>query len=328
MQQIYGYQPRSEQDVLVAGWWKFLRDSNELHKLFPASQHSLSSFLASFARPVELVFQLNDGGEVCRAAWFSPSMQVGAEGGMWIHPDLRASKDSMAFVLRCLEVALDTWGVVFGITKQPALLDAHIQLGYTVSEELPNAWDGESAWIVMLTKAAFQEARHGRSKGPGKSVRERTGGCEQAMDESNHPIHDELNGPGHSIDAARSSGADVATTEHPHTERQVGVLESETIDHGSDGPVQNGRHPLRTAHPRGPNYGRRISRRERRPELLSMVLADRRQRSSGSGQHRDGGDEHRDGRRSEPNQHSDPSPRAIPNGIAPGDDAADSDDQL
>ena len=82
MQQIYGYQPRSEQDVLVSGWWKFLRDSNELHKLFPASQHSLSSFLASFARPVELVFQLNDGGEVCRAAWFSPSMQVGAEGGV------------------------------------------------------------------------------------------------------------------------------------------------------------------------------------------------------------------------------------------------------
>ena len=80
MQQIYGYQPRSEQDVLVSGWWKFLLDIDELHKLFPASQHSLSSFLASFARPVELVFQLNDGGEVCRAAWFSPSMQVGAEG--------------------------------------------------------------------------------------------------------------------------------------------------------------------------------------------------------------------------------------------------------
>src|SRR5574343_752501 len=155
MDQIYMYQPRTEQDVLLAGWWKFLRDSNELHKLFPADQHALSSFLASFAKPVELVYQLNAGGEVCRAAWFSPSMQVGAEGGMWIHPDLRASKDSYAFVLRCLEVALDTWGVIFGITKQPALLDAHIQLGYTVSEELPSAWDGESAWIVLLTKRAL-----------------------------------------------------------------------------------------------------------------------------------------------------------------------------
>ena len=328
MQQIYGYQPRSEQDVLVAGWWKFLNDTHELHKLFPASQQSLSSFLTSFARPVELVFQLNDGGEICRAAWFSPSMQVGAEGGMWIHPDLRASKDSMAFVLRCLEVALDTWGVVFGITKQPALLDAHIQLGYTVSEELPNAWDGESAWIVMLTKAAFQEARHGRSKGPGKSVRERTSGREQAVDESNHTIHDQPHGPGHAIDAARSSGADVAVVEHADPERQVGILESETIDHGSDGPLQNGRHPIRTAHPRGPNYGRRISRRQRSPELLSVVLADRRQRSSGSGQYRDGGHEQRDGGRSEPDQHPNASPRSIPNGIAPGDDATDSDDQL
>lgn len=328
MQQIYGYQPRSEQDVLVAGWWKFLRDTNELHKLFPASQHSLSSFLASFARPVELVYQLNDGGEVCRAAWFSPSMQVGAEGGMWIHPDLRASKDSMAFVLRCLEVALDTWGVVFGITKQPALLDAHIQLGYTVSEELPNAWDGESAWIVMLTKAAFQEARHGRSKGSGKPVRQAASGHQPTVARDDYSVHGEPDRPGQSVveDGEHRAAGVSAGDDDPI--RQVRVLQSETIDHGSDGPVQNGRHPLRTAHPRGPNYGRRISRRQRPPELLSMVLADRRQRSSGSGQHRDGGDEQRDGRRSEPDQHPDSSPRSIPNGIAPGDDAADSDDQL
>lgn len=328
MQQIYGYQPHSEQDVLVAGWWKFLCDTDELHKLFPASQHSLSSFLASFARPVELVFQLNDGGEVCRAAWFSPSMQVGAEGGMWIHPDLRASKDSMAFVLRCLEVALDTWGVVFGVTKQPALLDAHIQLGYTVSEELPNAWDGDSAWIVILTKRAFEEARHVRPQSSRKSVRETAGRSEPTVDEPNHTIHVELDGTGDGTPQNRRDDLSLADAQHDDTSRQVRVLEGQTIDRGSNGQVPSRRNPLRSAHPRGPSYGRRINRRERRPELLSMVLADRRQRSSGSGQYRDGGNEQRDGRRSEPDQHPDPSPRAIPNGIAPGDDAADSDDQL
>lgn len=328
MQQIYGYQPRSEQDVLVSGWWKFLLDIDELHKLFPASQHSLSSFLASFARPVELVFQLNDGGEVCRAAWFSPSMQVGAEGGMWIHPDLRASKDSMAFVLRCLEVALDTWGVVFGVTKQPALLAAHTQLGYTVSEELPNAWDGESAWIVILTKRAFEEARHVRPHSARKSVREATGRSEPTVDEPNHTIHVELDGTGDGTPQNRRDDLSLADAQHTNASRQVRVLESPTLDHGSDEPIQNGRHPLRTAHPRGPSYGRRIVRRERRPELLSMVLANRRERRGGSGEYRDGGDEQRDGRRSEPDQHSDPSPRSISNGIAPGDDAADSDDQF
>ena len=305
MDQIYMYQPRTEQDVLLAGWWKFLRDSNELHKLFPADQHALSSFLASFAKPVELVYQLNDGGEVCRAAWFSPSMQVGAEGGMWIHPDLRASKDSYAFVLRCLEVALDTWGVIFGITKQPALLDAHIQLGYTVSEELPSAWDGESAWIVLLTKRAFQEARHGGSKSSRKPSREAAIRREPTVDEPDHPVHVAIDGPGDGPAQDRGDVVSLADAQHHDPSRQVSLLQGQAIDSGLDGEVPPGRYPLRTAHPRGPKHGRRVVHRERRPELLSMVLADRRERRGGSGEHRDERDEQRDGGGSEPDQSAD-----------------------
>lgn len=322
MQQIYGYQPHTEHDVLIAGWWKFLRDTDELHKLFPAAQQSLSNFLAAFARPVELAFQLNDRGELCRASWFSPSLQVGAEGGMWIHPDLRASKDSMAFVLRCLEVALDTWGVVFGVTKQPALLDAHIQLGYTVSEELPNAWDGDSAWIVILTKRAFEEARHVRPQSARKSVREATSRREPTVDESNHPVHVELDGTGDGTPQNRGDDLGLADAQHDDASRQVRLLEGQTIDHGSDGQVSPRRNPLRSAHPRGPNYGRRVVHRERRPELLSMVLADRRERRGGSGEYRDGGDEQRDGSGSQSNQRPDASAGPVPDRDDARDDAS------
>ena len=164
------YQQDTDHDAYLAYWWGLLKQSGDLDKLFTAGEQPLSSFMYGMRKPTELVFELVDN-HIARAAYFSP-MPVGCMAGMWIESSHRADRASWEFVKLVLKQALATWPFLVGITRQPALLDAHRRLGYTISNEIPHAWGEHSIWLVTLTPAAFEEAlTHGT-----QSRQERSGG--------------------------------------------------------------------------------------------------------------------------------------------------------
>ena len=159
------YQPDTDHDLLVAHWWGHLRDSGDLAKLLAHDEQPFSRFMRDMRKPTELVFQLNPDNptQIVRAAYFQP-FTLGALVGLWLHESVRRTRDSLAFVEEVLTQGLRTWPLLVNFTKQPSLLDVHRKLGYTISEEIPAAWDGQSAWIMTLTRRSFEEAQHGRQQ--------------------------------------------------------------------------------------------------------------------------------------------------------------------
>ena len=195
MSTIYPYVPDSDHDIAVADWWGQLKTSGDLIKLFAADEQSMSRFMRDMRRPTELVFQLDAGGRICRAAWFQP-FTIGALASIWLREDSRHSASALKFVYEVLDHATRTWPVLVGITKQAELLDAHRKLGYTITDPIPAAWDGEPAWFLTLTRAGFEEARYGRQQST--TTRHLEGAGEPLQEPIRHlePAPTELGGPG------------------------------------------------------------------------------------------------------------------------------------
>ena len=149
------YVPSKDHDTLLEAWFHVLRTTGDLDKLYLLEQRHLSFFLASFRRPVELVFEMDRTPQIIRALSFDPSPAVGAWVMLWVHPSHRASRASLRFLIETYQAALEVWPILYGLTWQPDLLEPHRQLGYTVGAEIPSAFDGHCGWLVCLTRANF-----------------------------------------------------------------------------------------------------------------------------------------------------------------------------
>lgn len=103
------------------------------------------------------MLEVDATNQVIFAMWFWP-MLAGAQAGLWLAPEIRGTKQSVQLVCTVLDCALQNRPLVLGVTKQENLLEPHRKLGYTVSERLPSFWDGEDAWVVTVTRPAFQQS--------------------------------------------------------------------------------------------------------------------------------------------------------------------------
>lgn len=152
------YTPGRDHDTILELWYHRLRESGDLTKLFLADARGLVCFLNSFQRPTELAFEVNQSRDMQLAMWFDPRPLVGAWCGLWIHADLRRSRTAFRWMMQTYTEALEVWPILYGLTWQAALLEPHADLGYTIAQEIPSAFDGHPGWLVCLTKANFQRS--------------------------------------------------------------------------------------------------------------------------------------------------------------------------
>lgn len=242
---IHPYLPDTDHDLYLAQWWGHLRDSGDLTRLFATAEQPFSTFMSTMRRPTDVVFQLDPTNKfIIRLAYFQP-FTIGALSGLWLHADHRRSRSALEFVLEVLDHATRTWPVIVGITKQPELLDAHRNLGYTISEPISAAWDGEPAWFLTLTRAGFEEARHGRQQTIGRV--EGAGAAEPIAVRHLEPAPELVGGPG---EPARPDGGDCPDDPDAHDAdelRPVGVQQIDDLSERQPRPKPTRRHAIRPA---------------------------------------------------------------------------------
>lgn len=138
-------------DIILADLWAKMRHAGDLQRLFTKDSQSLSAFYKIMAKPTVLLWHVADPGGVWSASWFSPCMN-GCFVGTWIAPSHRKKKAGLAAILEAYHQAFQHYDVLLGISKQEKMLDEMARLGYAVLGRVPHLWDGESAWVVMLTR--------------------------------------------------------------------------------------------------------------------------------------------------------------------------------
>jgi hypothetical protein len=78
----------------------------------------------------------------------------------WCAHSLRGTKEQAVLMTTIYELLFNLGKrVVVGVTKQEKLLDLHRKLGYVILDPVPYLFDEDSAWIMYLTKDAFETSR-------------------------------------------------------------------------------------------------------------------------------------------------------------------------
>lgn len=159
---MYRYEPTAEMDLAVAGMWSRMKQDGDLDKLFTKDGQSLSDLYSLFKGTNRgLFFEADEQYGIWFGMWFEQIMGV-AFLGVWVAKPCRNTHRALKAVLTVYEHSLRYFPAILGVTKQEGLLDAHVSLGYTVMGEVPGMWDGQRAWLLMLTRAGFLSANRKR----------------------------------------------------------------------------------------------------------------------------------------------------------------------
>lgn len=146
-----------QEDLLIAQWYAFMADMKEIESTFSESLLPLGAFMGYFrGAGRSLIYDVDKTGFYA-AWWFEESLD-GVMSGFWLRRDYRRKHQGRQAALDGLDIALKRWPVVIGITRE-ALLRTHKQLGYTVVGSVPLIKNGESMWIVCITRAMYDDAR-------------------------------------------------------------------------------------------------------------------------------------------------------------------------
>ena len=155
------YQPGPEDDLALLKAWDELVTSGELEKTFGRGAMALSSFLKMLAPPEHQTFYEVDDEGIWLLFTLSPAFGA-AFVTLWVAKRRRHSHHQLAVVELAYEAAFQGFSLLLGVTKQERLLAQHQRWGYTVVGQVPGLWDGEAAWIVTLTEAAYWLAKQQR----------------------------------------------------------------------------------------------------------------------------------------------------------------------
>lgn len=146
--QVYEHTP--EQDILLGQWYMEMMKEGELERTFTRDARAVSAFYGIFRAPNTLTFVTDDRG-IWLAAWFEPMMD-GTFMGLWVRRDMRGTKTALRTLVWLLERALKEYPLVMGVTKQQRIVAEHMRLGYNMCGILPRLYDGEDAYLLVLTQ--------------------------------------------------------------------------------------------------------------------------------------------------------------------------------
>lgn len=150
------YQKTEEQDLRLLQWWQHLIETKELESTYTAEARCLSKFYKLFDSPRVCAFGADAHG-IYMAFTLEPLLNV-AYCSLWVKENYRTHKAVYKEVKLCYEKALENYPVLVGITRHEHLLAEHVKWGYTVVGQIPHMIDGQTAWIVTLTRDGFDAA--------------------------------------------------------------------------------------------------------------------------------------------------------------------------
>jgi hypothetical protein len=155
------YSGTPDEDVIIAQWWDLLFGTPEFADLVSSSAYSLSAFYSMFKPPNMMAYTVKDDA-IESVHWAEPisTSPHAIFFSSWCAEELRGTK-RQAILMTTLYQLLFSMGkrVILGITKQEKLLDLHRKLGYVILDPVPFLFDDASAWVMYLTKDAFEHSR-------------------------------------------------------------------------------------------------------------------------------------------------------------------------
>lgn len=139
--------------VLLTKWYlDLVSDPVEFENLMCKPLRNLAKIAVWVTHTVKLFFEADAQG-MWFCAWVVPYMTGGAEGGTWIRKDRRNSKAALKAIDHFYdEIVLPKASCFIGLTKQPALHDLHIKLGFTYVDKFPGVFDGDDVSVYKMTK--------------------------------------------------------------------------------------------------------------------------------------------------------------------------------
>lgn len=147
------YRGTAAEDLGVAAWWVRMERDGDLPVLFCQSHQTLGALYGLIREPNGMIYEADSRG-IWFAMWFEQVMGT-VFAGAWCAREKRHTRAGLFAFVEAYYQALAVTPTVMGVTKQERLLAPHRRLGYTVLAEVPGLWDGERAWLVMLTREGF-----------------------------------------------------------------------------------------------------------------------------------------------------------------------------
>lgn len=150
------YTASADEDLLIASWYLRMANDGDLDKLFTSGSRTMAELFRLVGRPKTLIYAVDASG-IWFAMW-AEAMLAGAFVGIWVRQPLRHTRQMLnAFLDAHAWYFTGSLCALFGVTKQPKILDEVKQFGYSVLDCTDGLWDGEDAWIVKLTRKRFME---------------------------------------------------------------------------------------------------------------------------------------------------------------------------
>jgi hypothetical protein len=157
------YKGTVQEDISIFEWWREIAGTTDgdLYKMLPRSSWPLSCFYQLFRPPKTLLYAEDDKG-IWFAVWLE-RMESAGIFSMWVAKRWRGTLKQYRITKLAYEGSFEMFPVLLGMTKQPDLLDEHKKVGYEVLGKVPGLFGGqEDAWIVMLTREAFERGALGK----------------------------------------------------------------------------------------------------------------------------------------------------------------------
>lgn len=157
---MIAYDPnKPSHEMMALKWFLDLRAKpDEFNKLFTKSLQNLTIFLHWIRNTVRVAVAFDEQG-FWACAWIEPSLS-GAYAGAWIREGKRGTFQALAFMNRFYAESLRVFPVLLGLTKQRELHEIHLAMGYTLGCVIPEFFDGDDAFLYIMTRESRREARH------------------------------------------------------------------------------------------------------------------------------------------------------------------------
>jgi len=154
---IHKYSSTPEEDLMISLWWAEIRANGELGEVFASDCQSLGNFFPLF-KPPNWLFYKRDAKGPQLMLWASPLMSAACVG-IWLAPRSRIDPEVYRAVQLIYHALFQVYPVNVGITKRKKLLTTFESLGYNVVGKIDGLLDGETTWIVHLSKEAFENSK-------------------------------------------------------------------------------------------------------------------------------------------------------------------------
>ena len=154
---IHKYASTPEEDLMIYLWWVEMRSSGELGEVFASNCQSLGNFYPLFKPPNWLFYKCDAKGP--QLMLWTSAMMSAVSVGIWLAPRSRVDPEVYRAVQLIYHALFQVYPVNVGITKRKKLLTTFESLGYNIVGKIDGLLDGETTWIVHLSKESFENSK-------------------------------------------------------------------------------------------------------------------------------------------------------------------------